>query len=122
MRAHHLADPPLSTLTGTLIPATGRQLLDRVRHADLARSLAEHPTPTPQAAEAAPGTRDALRESRGVSGSPRTIGLKVPTPSLHGVRVACPYMKARPALARVVALGPARDGGHSPWPPWPRDS
>ena len=99
MRAHHLADPPLSTLTEDAIPSVQEQLLDRVRHADLARSLAEHPTPTPQAAVAAPGTPDALRESRGVSASPRTNGLKVPTPSLHGVRVACPYMKARPGLS-----------------------
>ena len=51
------------------MPATQGQLLDRIRRADLAPSLAEHREPTPQAAEAAPGSRDALRGSREVGSS-----------------------------------------------------
>jgi len=64
MRPHHPADPPLSTLTQDAIPAMQWQVLDRIRRTDLAPSLAEHPTPTLQAAEAAPSSHDAVRGFR----------------------------------------------------------
>ena len=51
------------------MPAAPWQVLVRIRRADLAPSLAEHREPTPQAAEAAPGSRDALRGSREVGSS-----------------------------------------------------
>ena len=69
MRPLHPADPPLSTLTEDAIPSVQEQLLDRTRRAGLARSLAEHREPTPQAVAAAPGSHDARRGSREVGSS-----------------------------------------------------
>ena len=69
MRTHRTAGPLLPPLTRDAIPSVQEQLLDRIRRADLARSLAEHREPTLQAVEAAPGSHDALRGSREVGSS-----------------------------------------------------
>jgi len=107
MRPLHPADPPLSTLTEDAIPSVQEQLLDRTRRAGLARSLAEHREPTPQAVAAAPGSHDARRGSREVGSSSVAIrhshaecALRGPLVSWCG-RVACPYKDAELAICRV---------------------
>ena len=64
MRAHHLADPPLSTLTRDAIPPAAWQVLDRERRPDLALLLTEDRETTIEVADAEAASRGGPRASR----------------------------------------------------------
>ena len=66
MRPLHPAGPPLPTLTEDASPSVQEQLLDRVRHAGLARSRAEDRGPTFEVVDAeaaSPGAPFASRQA-----------------------------------------------------------